>query len=59
MAESFSTEDVVIVVPCFNEAAVIAQSVARLRAWFPAASVLVSTMAVPTIRRRGRAPRPR
>ena len=34
-------EDLVIVVPCFNEAAVIAQSLARLREWFPAASVLV------------------
>lgn len=38
---SIPAEDLVIVVPCFNEAAVIAQSVARLREWFPAASVLV------------------
>ena len=41
MDETVSTQALVIVVPCFNEAAVIAQSVARLRAWFPAASVLV------------------
>jgi dolichyl-phosphate beta-glucosyltransferase len=40
MDASIST-GIVIVLPCFNEAAVIAQSVARLRAWFPAASVLV------------------
>lgn len=33
--------DLVIVVPCFNEATVIARSVARLREWFPTASVLV------------------
>ena len=38
---SMPPEDLVIVVPCFNEAAVIEQSIARLREWFPAASVLV------------------